>query len=121
MTRILAVDDDRPFLDILARNLTERGFEVLQAHDAAAFLEQAPLAKPDLIILDIMLGADNGVQVYDSLIRRGFDRKIPVIFLSGLAGDQPPAPASAARNYALLGKPVATDHLVQEIKNLLAL
>ncbi|MBI4549754.1 MAG: response regulator [Candidatus Omnitrophica bacterium] len=116
---ILIVDDDCEFLDLMKECLTSRGFEVALAPDSEAFRESAFSRRPDLIILDIMLGESNGVHAYENLILDGFDAKVPVIFLSGLAKDRPPSPASEGRRYALHSKPIQVDYLVGEINRLI--
>lgn len=116
---ILIVDDDAEFLEILRENLSAHGFAVSLAKNGSEFRDLALETRPDLIILDIMLGDANGVHVYERLLAHGFDSKVPVIFLSSLAKDRPPSPAAEGRLYALHSKPIHLDFLVQEITRLL--
>ena len=117
--KILCVDDEIQILNILSRLLESEGFEVKKAINADEFQKTAPEFQPDLIILDIMLGDKNGVQVYDDLIAKGFDKKVPVIFLSGLVQESMKSPASPGRTYALLAKPFKHDELIRQINTLL--
>lgn len=117
--RILLVDDDRDLLKVFKEGLSARGFEVFLAASGEEFQREAPLRKPDLIVLDIMLGNENSMRVYEELLFRGFDSSVPVIFLSGLVEDRPPSPAQPGRTYALYGKPIRLSCLAQEIHRLL--
>ena len=117
--RILVVDDERDILWTLGQRLVKWGFEPILAQNAYEFEQQALHEKFDLIILDIMLGDQNGTDIYDMLLTRGLDRNIPVIFLSALAGDRPNFPISPGSTYALRGKPFDADDLLEDINHLL--
>ena len=118
--KILIVDDDPDVVDVLTDLLSLSGFEVLVAQTAEQFLRVAFSQKPRVIVLDIMLGRENGPLVYHDLLSKGFDRNIPVIFLSALATDQTPTFPKHGGTYALVGKPFDSDRLVREIENLAA-
>ncbi len=120
MAKILLVDDEVQFLELLKFELTSEGFEVFTACNEEEFRMRAFSEKPDLIILDIMLGDKNGPLVYDELLAEGLlDRSVPVIFLSALVQDRPPIPVTAGRNYALHGKPFESEKLIQAIRSLI--
>lgn len=77
--RILAVDDDSKVLKILQHSLTREGFEVICASDGFEALERAREAKPDLILLDIMMPGMDGFETLRHL-KEFLD--VPVIILS---------------------------------------
>ena len=114
--KILIVDDERDLLESLEELLLGEGFKVFLADSVGEFRREALRAKPDLIILDIMLGRDNGLEVYQELLTEGLDSKIPVLFLTGLLEDRPPSPARPGRTYALIGKPFDYEELVKEVR-----
>ena len=116
--KILVVDDDLPILELLKCDFTAEGFEVRTARNEEEFRRQALSEKPDLIVLDIMLGDKNGPLVYDELLAQGLDRSIPVIFLSALAENGTPNSGAPGRKYLLCGKPFDSDELIREIRNL---
>ena len=120
MAKILLVDDEEQILELLKFELNSEGFEVFTACNEKEFRHHALSEKPDLIILDIMLGDKNGPLIYDELLAKGLiDRSIPVIFLSALAEDRPPVPAMPGRTYALHGKPFESEELIREIRSLI--
>lgn len=119
-SKILIVDDDGETRELLSCLLTSEGYEIDEAGCADEFQKQAFAKKPDLIILDIMLGDKNGPLVYEKLLKEGLDSKIPVIFLSGLVEDHPPSPAQEGRLFALRAKPFQLNELLNDISCLLS-
>ena len=114
--KILVVDDEPEIVESLREHLTENGFEVFGAGSAEEFRTQVQAHKPDLIVLDIRLGNRDGAEVYDKLLKDGFDHTVPVIFISGLAHGRPDSPASPGRRYALHSKPFDLDQMLQDIR-----
>ncbi len=53
--RVLVVEDDEGIREMLKYNLASAGFSVQEARDGAAGLRTARTARPDLILLDLML------------------------------------------------------------------
>lgn len=112
--KILIVDDEEDIVQLLSEMLTSDGYSVFSANNVREFKECALAEKPDLIILDIMLGQDNGPQAYSALVAEGFDRNVPVIFLSALAEGHTNK-ADIGRTYALHTKPFQYDALLNDI------
>lgn len=113
--RVLFVDDDEELLEIFSATFSAWKFEVFLARNGEEFYTQAFKNNPQVIVLDIMLDRENGVEVYNRLLSKGLDAKIPVIFLSSLASDRMASPAVPGRNYALRGKPIRMEDLCREI------
>jgi DNA-binding response OmpR family regulator len=78
MRRILIVDDDVQFAEMIAEYLRPEGFNVDMLHDGAA-AQAAPLADYDLVILDVMLPNRSGFEVLTTFRQ---DSTIPVILLT---------------------------------------
>ena len=83
--RILLVDDDRELIDLLAFALRRAGLEPVAAHDAPAALRLFEEREPDLVVLDINLGASSGLDVLKELRRRA---QLPVIMLTALDSEE---------------------------------
>src|SRR5258708_34684830 len=58
--RVLVVEDDEGIREMLKYNLASAGFSVQEARDGAAGLRTARTARPDLILLDLMLPGMSG-------------------------------------------------------------
>jgi DNA-binding response OmpR family regulator len=85
--RILIVDDENDFIELLQYKLAGHGYDLIVANDGVHALSQARTLKPDLILLDILLPDLDGLSVCEILRRQPSTKKIPVIFMSALTGD----------------------------------
>jgi len=79
---LLAVDDDPLALELLRASLEPAGFAVLTAGDGAEGLEMARLARPDLIILDLMMPEMDGFAMVEALRGDARTATIPIIVLT---------------------------------------
>jgi DNA-binding response OmpR family regulator len=77
--RILVVDDEQAVTDLLAYNLRKAHYEVLVAADGHAALRLANAAKPDLILLDLMLPVVDGLDVCRELRKTS---AVPIIMIT---------------------------------------
>jgi DNA-binding response OmpR family regulator len=80
---ILVVEDDPDVLGLMVTILTREGYRVATAADGEAALESARGARPDLIILDLMLPRMNALQFRAEQRRDSGLCEVPVICLSG--------------------------------------
>ncbi len=87
MPRILIVDDEGDFIELVKFRLANLHCEFLVANDGVHALSQARQFKPDLILLDILLPDLDGLSVCEILKRQPHTKKIPVIFMSALSSD----------------------------------
>jgi len=78
MIKILAVDDEKPILDLLKISLKNVDYICDTADNADAAIEKIQANNYDLILLDIMLPGTNGFELLEYI--KSFD--IPVIFLT---------------------------------------
>ena len=79
---VLVVDDEPMLRNLLSHLLQLEGYKVLEAEDGLTALDVVATEKPDLVLLDVMLPARNGLDVLGDL-RRTSD--IPVILVSARA------------------------------------
>jgi signal transduction histidine kinase len=82
---ILAVDDDPNNLAVIRDCLTGYNYSVLVAEDGESAVKRADYAKPDLILLDIMMPGIDGYETCRRLKLQPGSCDIPVIFMSALA------------------------------------
>lgn len=87
MPRILFVEDDEDLRLSYSGLLKRAGFEVMAVSDKASALEQYARFKPDLVLLDIVLGTetDAGFEVCTEL--RKLSETLPIIFLTAMDSD----------------------------------
>jgi PAS domain S-box-containing protein len=81
---ILMVDDTPANLHVLFDLLSESGFEVLVAEDGESALARAQYARPDLILLDVLMANMDGFETCRRLKEHPETQSIPVIFMTSL-------------------------------------
>src|SRR5437868_15407970 len=78
---LLIVEDDKSFLQRLARAMEARGFEVTTAESVSEGLQHVETAAPAFAVVDMRLGAGNGLDVIVALKQRRPDAR--AIILTG--------------------------------------
>jgi two-component system phosphate regulon response regulator OmpR len=113
---ILVVDDDERLLDLLHRYLRDHGFRVTTAADAAEARQRLNGLTFDLLIVDVMLPGENGLELTNELRRNG---GVPILLLTarGDPEDRIAGLESGADDY--LAKPFEPRELVLRIGNIL--
>ena len=83
-TKVLAIDDDAEFTDLVKYTLEQQGCEVVSAPNRMDGLHLARTTLPDLILLDVMLPDLDGLSVCQILGNQPSTRNIPVFIVSAL-------------------------------------
>ena len=112
---LLIVDDDKPFLQRLARAMETRGFTVRTAESVADGLMQLEIASPAFALVDLRLGDGNGLDVISALKARRPDARAIVLTGYGNIATAVNAVKLGAVDY--LSKPVDADHVVHALLN----
>jgi DNA-binding response OmpR family regulator len=115
--KILIVEDDPVWRQILHRLMKSENHEAFIASDALTALTMAQKERPDLILLDLGLPAGGGQTFLQRL--RTFPKLmlIPVIIISGQELEQARATATGAAAY--LKKPVSHEELLTVVRTVL--
>lgn len=119
MSKILLVEDNPASADMLGRRLTRRGFQVVNATDGLAAVEQAALERPDLILMDLSLPEIDGLEATRRLKRDVLTASIPVIALTAHAMRSDLEKSLAAGCQEFETKPVDFDRLLRKMGTLL--
>ncbi|HEX9023257.1 MAG TPA: response regulator [Geobacteraceae bacterium] len=82
---VLIIDDDPNNLAIVADYLESNNFTMLAAEDGESGLNRALYARPDLILLDVMMASADGYETCRRLKSLAGTRDIPVIFMTALS------------------------------------
>lgn len=82
---ILLVDDNPNNLKVLSEAIQGHGWKALMATDGESAIEQAEYARPDLIILDVMMPGIDGFETCRRLKANSITEDIPVIFMTALS------------------------------------
>ena len=96
-TQVLVVDDEPVVTEVVERYLRLDGYEVSLASDGAVALQLAQEWAPDLVILDIMLPAVDGIEVCRQIRN---ESQVPIIVLTTSELSLHRCPAAKARRVA---------------------
>ena len=118
--KILIVEDEESLLKLESILLTSRGYEVVGAADGVAALEQVVSARPDLVILDVMLPEIDGFEVCRRIKQNPETARIPVLMLTAKKSDQDCARGMAAGASAYVTKPFKSARIIEIIQDLLS-
>jgi two-component system phosphate regulon response regulator OmpR len=113
---ILVVDDDKRLRDLLRRFLSDQGFRVTIANDAADARRKLAGLDFDLLVLDIMMPGENGLDLTRSLRQQ---KAVPILLLTAMGepDDRITGLDSGADDY--LAKPFEPRELVSRIRAIL--
>jgi two-component system OmpR family response regulator len=119
--KILIVDDDAEVRQILADKLIAEGFDVIQAVDGETGLQSADAARPDLILLDLIMPKIDGVGVMTKLRENEWGKNEPIIIITNIDPDENTVRAMAkCKPYYFFSKGMFDlDDLVNKIKEIL--
>jgi two-component system alkaline phosphatase synthesis response regulator PhoP len=119
MKTVLVVDDEKDIVQLIRYNLEREGFKVESASDGNEALKKANDAKPDVILLDIMLPGKDGYEVIKSLNQNEKTARIPVIFLTAKSAefDEVLGLELGADDYIV--KPISPRKLISRIRAVL--
>jgi two-component system, OmpR family, response regulator MprA len=115
--RILVVDDDRAVRESLRRSLEFNGYQVDLASDGQQALESVNSARPDAMVLDVMMPRLDGLEVCRRLRGTGDDLPILVLTARDLVSDRVAGLDAGADDY--LPKPFALEELLARLRALL--
>ena len=118
---VLLVDDNEQNVELLEAYLEELGATIRIARDGVEALEQVQRAKPDIILLDIMMPRMSGFQVCSTLKRDGKTSDIPIIMVTALSevSDVERAVDCGADDFLI--KPVNKLELITRVRALIKL
>src|SRR5690606_38179589 len=80
--KILLIDDEQDILEILSYNLEKEGYEVVTASSGEEGIEIARKLVPDLILLDVMMPGQDGIETCQELRQIKSLQKSLIVFLS---------------------------------------
>ncbi len=84
--KILIVDDVPTNIELLSITLASRNYQIFTAESGTKTLEITPELQPDLILLDIMMPGENGIETCKKLKNSELTRDIPIIFVTAKGG-----------------------------------
>ena len=114
--KILVVDDDVELCEMLATYLANYGFMVYTANNSEEIELRISSSRIDLILLDIKLGNEDGIEICEKLRD---NHNVPIIFVSTLSSDQQRVAGYAVGADDYIAKPFNPELLLARVKAVL--
>jgi len=111
--RLLLVDDEVGYLDVLAKRLTHRGFKVTTASSGAEAIRALRNWEFDLAVVDLKMEDMDGIEVLKVL--KKMDPALQVIILTGHGSERAARDGIAHGAFDYLIKPIGLDPLIARI------
>ena len=119
MYKVLVADDEHNIRNILDFSLHAEGFLVISALNGEDAFKLAVESSPDLIILDVMMPGQGGVETCRALKADPRTSGIPVILLTALAGRDDRDAGREAGSDAYITKPFSPQKVIDTVQDLL--
>lgn len=117
--KILLVDDDPDIIELLEYNLKKEGYETASANDGIQAVEVAKTFKPDLILLDVMMPRQDGIETARQLRQTSDFKDTYIIFLTARAEEYTEVAAFDVGADDYIVKPIKPRALLSRIKAIL--
>jgi DNA-binding response OmpR family regulator len=119
VARILIIDDDRTFVDLLRVHLSDAGYSVSIAGDAVAGLRAILADPPDLLLLDLNIPYLHGFEMLRALKNDALTRRMPVVIITGRDDEDAYVQALQIGIDGYLTKPVQREMLLSSVETAL--
>jgi DNA-binding NtrC family response regulator len=114
-SRILLVDDEKDFVEMLTLRLEEIGEKVLQAYSGLECLEKLENTEVDVVILDVKMPGMDGIETLQEIKKRY--PLVEVIMLTGHGTLESAVQGMKLGAYDFLFKPADFDDLTEKLNN----
>lgn len=112
--RLLLVDDEEAYVDVLANRLSRRGFDVTKTYSGTQALQAMRGREFDVVVLDLKMEDMDGIEVLKVLKR--MDPKMQVIMLTGHGSETAARQGIEFGAFDYLMKPCELNALVEKIR-----
>lgn len=122
-TKILLIDDEVDFTELLAANLEESGYEVRQVNDPTLTIREAKSFLPDICIIDLVMPQMDGGDVVNALKADPLLANTPVLMLTALVEEDPndPGELQMKGGLAFVSKTSDLEVIINAVKRQLGL
>ena len=114
--KILAVDDNIVNIKVLTQFLLKQSYQVITAESGEEAIEKFQSDRPDIILMDIMMGGMSGLEATAKIKAISGDKWVPVIFMSALASEEDKIKGLDIGGDDYITKPVEFNILAAKLK-----
>ncbi|HPQ81462.1 MAG TPA: response regulator [bacterium] len=118
--KVLIIDDERDYADILKQRLEFEGFDVCVAYDGAAGLKVAKEESPDVVLLDIMMPELDGFETAKQFHSAFPFNAMQIIFVTAYGRDPSEIQLKIIGDSKFIRKPFEIADLIALIHKMLA-
>jgi len=113
--RIMVIDDEPEITEVIEAFLHSAGYLTMTENSAIMAVERVAEFKPDLILLDIMMGGMDGYSVCEELKKLPEAKNTPVLFLTGKDSRDDSGKSFRVGGDMFIKKPFSGDRLLEII------
>ncbi len=117
--KILLVDDEAGFAELMRDLLEMDNYEVVLAYDGQEGLDKLQTFTPDAIISDIVMPRLNGFEMFKKVKSSPATASIPFLFITGFQDDRVLAEARKVGVFGILRKPVDIEQIENRLRDLI--
>lgn len=107
--KLLMVDDEAKICDLVKTILSKMGYNVLTALNTQAAMEVVKKERPNLVLLDIRMGAESGLDILPKI--KEFDKNIKVVMLTAMEDEENIRQSKSLGADDYMVKPLTADYL----------
>lgn len=111
--RVLIVDDEEDFANVVAQRMRDRGFEVDVAHSGPDGIKQVQAASYDAVLLDLAMPGMGGMETMKAMLE--YDKDLQIIILTGFGSVQRGVEAVKEGATDFLEKPADIDTVAGKV------
>ncbi|MBI1806107.1 MAG: response regulator [Ignavibacteria bacterium] len=116
--RVLLVDDEVGFAELLRDLLVMDNYEVEVAHDGQEGLDKLQAFQPDVIISDVVMPRLSGFEMFKKVKATPEMASIPFLFITGFQDERVLAEARKVGVFGILRKPVDIEQIENRLRDL---
>jgi len=117
-TRVLILDDDRDISSLLSALMNKEGLTNVVSHDGETALRMVPLARPDMLLVDVKMPGIDGMEVLKRV--KETNPHLPVVLISAYAEISASVAAMRAGAFDYLAKPFDHSEVIRVVRAALA-
>jgi sigma-B regulation protein RsbU (phosphoserine phosphatase) len=117
--KVLLVDDEAGFAELMRDLLTMDGYEVEIAHDGQEGIDKLKSFTPEVIISDIVMPRLSGFDMFRKIKTDPATSSIPFLFITGFQDDRVLQEARKIGVFGILRKPIDIEQIEARLKELL--